>query len=121
MKHSNHVKGIQKLQLGALILLCLIGGVACGGSGSSSTPNTPSTNPPTQPQGLVSGGSDTQNPVSPVIAVVQQKSAGPRKGVCWNGRTQLREAKRQRLRNNANRSCGAVDYQRKLKLLLVAN
>jgi len=120
MKNSNRLRGIQKVQLSALILLCLIGGVACGGSGSS----TPSANTSTQPQGIASGGAVTQGQdvVVPVVtAVAQQKSVGPRKGVCWNGRTQLREANRQRLRNNADRSCGAVDYQRKLNLLLVAN
>ena len=97
MKQSDRVRGAQKLQFGALILLCLIGGFGCGGGGSS----TPSVDLLTPPQTNVSGGLDIE---SQDVSVIQQKSVRPRKGVCWNGRSELREVNRQRLRNSANKS-----------------
>ncbi len=76
MKQSAHVRGKQKLQLGALAFLCLIGGLACGESGPSTELDTE----------------------SPDTAGIRAKSAGPRREVCWKGKSRLKEIELQKLR-----------------------
>ena len=130
MNISERVRGNQKLQWGAVILLCLIGGFACSGGGGGSS-SSPSADLLPDSQDDVSAGFDTQNQdvlasgwnviQNQNVSVLQPKNEKLRQGVCWNGRSQLREVNRQRLRNNANKSCGAIYYQRQLKLLLVGN
>lgn len=114
MKQPGRIRGNQRLQLGMLILLCLMGGYGCGGSGSSASSVDLLTHQ--ENNVLAEAGNENQN-----VIVLQQKSARLRKGVCWNERSELKEVNRQRLRNSANKSCGAVDHQRQLQLLLASN
>lgn len=86
MKKSDCDRGKQKLQLGALILLCFIGGFGCSESGSSDL-LTPS-------QNIASDELDTQNQNIPVVL---KKSAGPRKEVCWKRKSRLKEIELQKL------------------------
>ncbi|MFQ5544226.1 MAG: hypothetical protein ACE5FY_07750, partial [Nitrospiria bacterium] len=75
VKMTDRARGDQKLQLGAMILLCLIGGFGCGGGGSSVPEN---------------------DIVNEDVAAVLKKSAGPRKEVCWKGKSRLKEIELQR-------------------------
>lgn len=86
----------RKLQFYALILLCFIGGYGCGESGSS----TPSGDLLTQAQDDASVGLDTGNQNVPIVL---RKSAGPRKEVCWKGKSRLKEIELQKLRKIRHR------------------